>query len=64
MDDAYIFIFDEFWFIILYFIKNLVDFLNNENLYIEKHLGLSNHFIDLLNKQKADKNHNDTCPIL
>ena len=50
-------------FIILYFIKNLMDFLNNENLYIERHPGLSNHFIDLLNKQKADKNHTGTCPI-
>lgn len=61
---AHIFLFSmNFLFIILYFIKSLTDFLANENLFIERHPGLSNHFIDFLNKQKADKNHTGTCPI-
>ena len=50
-------------FIIIYFIKGLLDFLGNENLFIERHPGLSTQFIDLLNKQKADENHTGTCSI-
>ena len=60
----HIFLFSiNFLFIIIYFIYNLLEFLKNENLFVEKYPGLSSQFIGLLNKQKADKNHTGTCSI-
>ncbi len=61
---VHIFLFSiNFLYIIIYFIWNLLNFLKDENSFIGRYPGLSSKFINLLNKQKADKNHTDTCSI-
>ena len=61
---THIFLFSiNFLYLIIYFIYNMVEFLKDENSFIEKYPGLSNQFINLLNKQNADKNHTGTCSI-